>query len=174
MSTVAFQHAAAPNCGGANFSAFTGTTIPTINGSGMMAYLATLNCGTGSPLVTASNNQGLFAGAPGNLVLVVRKGDVIDVDPTAGVDNLTVSSINFLSGSGGEDGKGMSFNDSALLVYSLTFGDGSSGIFTSMVPVPEPNLLIGAAALGLLALRRRIRFGSESRSDDPSRPRAGI
>ncbi len=117
---------------------------PMLNGSGHVAFLATL---TGSG-VTAADNQGLYAGQAGGLVKIVRTGEQVDVDPGAGVDLRTVSSIGFnLTGlPGGEDGRGLAFNDSGLLAYRLFFTDGTSGVFTSQfTPVPEP------AAVGLLA-----------------------
>ena len=62
-------------------------------------------------------------------------------------------------GSGGEDGRGVSFSDTGFLTYRLTFTDGSSGIFrSSITPVPEPASagLIAAAGLAALAwLKRR-------------------
>lgn len=92
-ATAALQGTAAPNCGGATFNGTFGN--PILNASGQVAFLGTLITGSGSPAVTAATNQGLFAGAPGSAVLVVRKGDVVDVDPTVGVDNRTVSTISF-------------------------------------------------------------------------------
>ncbi|HEX3599362.1 MAG TPA: hypothetical protein VHU84_04430, partial [Lacipirellulaceae bacterium] len=77
-----------------------------------------------------------YAGTPGNLLKVVREGDIIDVDPSSGVDNRTVKSIGSIDatgGAGGQDGHGPYLNDAGLFVYELTFTDGSSGIFTSSI-----------------------------------------
>jgi hypothetical protein len=149
LSTAALTGTVAPNCGGATFNTFGN---PVLNATGQVAFTCTLNS-------TTDTDHALFAGAPGSLVLVVRKGDVIDVNPTAGVDNRTVSAIGLFNGSGGQDGRGMSFNDSGLIVYELTFTDGSSGIFTSQIaPIPEPGMLLafGAGVLGFgRYLRRR-------------------
>jgi PEP-CTERM motif len=150
LAMAALQGAAAPNCGGATFNGTFGN--PVLNASGEVAILGTLTTGSGSPAVTTATNQGLFAGEPGDLVLCVRKGDVLAADPTS-----TVSAINFTTGSGGQDGKGMSFNDSGEIVYELTFADGSSGIFESQITgVPEPSTLVltGLGGLGLIVRRR--------------------
>jgi hypothetical protein len=151
LQAVALQGDAAPSGGGAVYSSF--TAFEPMNASGEVAFVGTL---TGTGVVTA-NNSAIYAGLPGSVELIVRKGDVIDVDPTAGVDNRTVSAISFFTGSGGEDGRSMSFNDSGVLVYRLTFTDGSSGIFTSSVSVPEPTTvgLFSVASIVLLRRRRR-------------------
>jgi hypothetical protein len=156
LSTVALGGTAAPNCGGATFNGNI-TFVPVINASEQVAFLGTLTIGSGSPPVIIATDQGLFAGAPGSLVLVVRKADVVDVDPTAGVDDRTVSANNFPS-----------FNDSGELAYQLHFTDGSSGIFTSDITVvPEPGTLalVGAAAVGGWAVRRRQCRGRPHRID---------
>jgi hypothetical protein len=150
VQAVALQGAAAP--GGGNYSDFYN---PVLNGKGQVAFPAVLS-GTG---VTSANDFALFAGAPGSVVQVVREGDVIDVDPGVGVVNRTVANdgIGFTTlaniGSGGQDGRGWSFNDNGLLVYELTFTDGSSGVFTSVVPEPTAPALLAAAAM--LPRRRR-------------------
>ncbi len=73
--------------GGAFFSDF--TIHNAINSSGQLAFLADL---TGSGVDT-TNDLGLYAGMPGDLIKIVRKGDIIDVDPGAGIDNRTVIKI---------------------------------------------------------------------------------
>ncbi|CAN5187007.1 hypothetical protein BH11PLA2_BH11PLA2_50410 [soil metagenome] len=150
VAAIALVGTAAP--AGGNYLSFNPFTS---NASGQVAFTATLN-GTG---VTTANDNGLYVGTAGSLVNIVREGDIIDVDPSSGVDNRTISAISFTTGSGGQDGLGMSLNDSGQVVYRLTFTDGSSGIFTSQVtPVPEPSLVLGVAGLSLLAGRGRKRF----------------
>ena len=152
VQAVALRGAAAP--AGGNYNTF-GTTLA-LNGLGQVAFLANLAGGTSA--------QGLFAWSAGQVSAVVIQGQVIDVDPGVGVDNRTVSGIGLLTGSGGEDGWGMSFNDSGLLAYNLSFTDGSSGIFTTQVaPVPEPAGVLLAAGLGLLAARARRRATGQLR-----------
>jgi len=70
----------------------------------------------------------------------------------------SVSSFDFLGGTGGQDGLGTSFNDQGLIVYTLYFnGDTSSGIFTSQIaPVPEPGTILAMGA-GMLGLGRYLR-----------------
>ncbi len=161
LATVALAGTAAPNCGGATFSNST-FGAAALNASGEVAFLGTLTTGSGSPAVTSANNSGLFAGGPGDLVLCVRTGDVIDVDPTGAPDDRTVSAITTFSfGSGGQDGKGMSFNDSGEIVYKLTFTDGSSGIFVSEIAgVPEPSTLVltGLGVVGLIMGRKKAKW----------------
>ena len=126
-----------------------------LNGAGLVAFLSDLDASV--------NAQGLFAGMPGNLSAIVVTGDVIDVDPGPGVDNRTVNSIN-IGVSGGQDGRGMTFNDDGLIVYQLAFTDGSVEVFTSVVAVPEPGSLLLVATAGLAAgvwMRRR-RLDQES------------
>jgi hypothetical protein len=155
IQAAALLGAAAP--AGGNYSSFV-TNSAVLNDAGQVAFVANLT-GTG---ITSANDTALFAGSPGDLMQVVREGDVIDVDPGPGIDDRTVAAngISFLTGSGGEDGQGLSFNDSGLLVYQLTFTDGSTGIFTSSIAVPEPASL-GLLALGSLAVLRRARRGAK-------------
>ncbi|MBI2827020.1 MAG: PEP-CTERM sorting domain-containing protein [Planctomycetia bacterium] len=62
---------------------------PAINNGGQVSFLSNLD-GDG---VSAANNAGLWAGAPGNVHLLVRSGDVINT-PT-GVDTWTLSTSDF-------------------------------------------------------------------------------
>jgi hypothetical protein len=63
----------------------------------------------------------------------------------------------------------MGLNDVGLLVYRLSFTDGTSGIFTSHVPVPEPaSIVLLATGAGLFfrrqARRRQMRNQSACRN----------
>ena len=108
VQAAALQGTAAP--AGGNYSSF---QDPVLNGAGQVAFVATLT-GDG---VTTANDGGLYAGSVGGLVKVVREGDQVDVDPGAGVDLRTIGSsgVNFTTGSGGEDGRGVSFTDTGFL-----------------------------------------------------------
>jgi hypothetical protein len=154
IQTVALAGDSAP--GGAVFGDFN-IVAEAINGPGQLAFLASLS----GPGVDTTNDMGLYAGMPGHLSKIVREGEMIDVDPSAGVDNRTITSIGFLGGSGGQDGHGPYLNDAGLLVYQLSFTDGSSGIFTSqIVAVPEPAALLQLAviALALFSGKRMTQF----------------
>ena len=122
---------------------------PQINAAGQIAFLATLP----GPAVTTANDAALFAGTGGGVYKVVRTGDQIAV----GVTTKTVSGIESRSFSTGDDGRGISLTDAGSRVYTLSFTDGSSGVFTSVVPVTEPALVGLTAAAGLV--RRRGGFG---------------
>jgi hypothetical protein len=152
VQAAALAGAAAP--AGGSFSAF---FPPQLNGPGQVAFLATLT-GAG---VDTTNDLGLYAGPAGALAKVVRKGDQLDVDPGPGVDLRTVAAIGFRGDfntvSGGQDGRGVALTDGGLLVFSLAFTDGSSGVFVSqLTPVPEPAVagLVAAAGLAAAVWRR--------------------
>lgn len=161
VQAAALQGTAAP--GGGDFGTF--PISPQLNGVDQVAFVATLT-GTG---VDTTNDRGLYAGSVGALVKLVREGDAVDVDPGAGVDLRTVSGIGikgeFETSSGGEGGRGVSFTDNGFVSYTLTFTDGSSGVFvSSLAPVPEPTTIglvagLGLAVTGWLGRRRDRRAG---------------
>jgi hypothetical protein len=139
LQTIALNGDNAPNGGGATYS---GLGNPSLNTSGQVAFISNLT-GTG---VNFSNNFGLYAGSPGNVVKIVRTGDLVDIDPGPAVDNRLVSAITFLSSggsvtdSGGQDGRFSAFNDSGFLISRLDFTSGGRGIFTSSIaPVSTPG-----------------------------------
>ncbi len=156
VQTVALRNAAAP--GGGFFTNI--LSIASTNVAGQVAFISPLSGAGFNPSI----DVGLYVWSDGNLVKIVSSGDVIDVDPTAGVDLRTVLSIGVENGFnnvglGGEDGRGISFNDNGQLTYRLGFTDGSQGILTShVVPVPEPSCMLMLACVGLASrsLRRRV------------------
>jgi hypothetical protein len=108
---------------------FSGFPSHAVNASGVIAFAGTLT-GTG---INSSNDAGIWASVEGSMINIVRTGDQLDVNPTAGVDLRTVSEVEIGTGAGGEDGFGYSLNDDGLLVLRLAFTDGSNGIFTTQI-----------------------------------------
>jgi hypothetical protein len=153
LQTVALEGTLTPD--GAIFSSL---GEPILNNSGHVAFMAFLE-GSG---VNPSNDFALFAGTPGGVVQIVREGQTIDVDPTAGVDSRIIANngISIIESSGGQDGLGRSFADDGTIVYRLRFTDGTNGVFTSQfTPIPEPVALGVATVLlgGLTRVQRRRR-----------------
>lgn len=147
VQAVARQGEAAP-ISGTTYFAFTSTPIP--NAIGQVAFSAVL-AGSG---VDTTNDTVLMAGLPGQLQVIVREGDLIDVDPSPLSDLRTVTgTISLIVGSGGRDGKAVPFNDAGYIAYRLNFTDGSAGIFVSQVP--EPASLATLATCTLMLVRRR-------------------
>lgn len=105
------------------------------------------------------NNSGIWAeNLAGELQLIARAGDVLDVsDDPARPDLRTISFLRFVGGTGNEDGRGSGFNDVGQLAFSAGFTDGTSGIFVSnLVAIPEPGTmaLAGVTVLGLIVRGR--------------------
>lgn len=102
-----------------------------LNGRGQVAFHGRLKSGT----VTLANNQGIWAtDLNGQLQLIVRKGDVIDVNDDPLVDDFRTIAEVYLktSYSGGEDGQSSAFNDEGQIAFWLKFtNDSSQGIFVA-------------------------------------------
>lgn len=94
---------------------------PILNSRGQVAFLGAVS---GESLFS-----GLWATAPdGELVLVVKSGDEIEVSPG---DTRTISLLRLPTQTGGEDGRPSPFNDIGQLVFTATFTDGSSAVILS-------------------------------------------
>ncbi|MEX0642840.1 MAG: choice-of-anchor tandem repeat NxxGxxAF-containing protein [Pirellulales bacterium] len=132
--------------------------LPLINSRGDLVFRGVL-FGDG---VDQSNNVGLWTVADGTKMLLERTGALKNVDPTGGTDVRTITEINVLSGGGGQDGSPFALTDDRLLVYELTFADGSSGIFTTRL-VPEPSAFVLAIFGCFLTCAPRQSFGAPRR-----------
>jgi hypothetical protein len=123
---------------------FIGASRVAINKSGRIAFSGYLQIGVGD--VTSANSSGIWAeDTLGQLQLIVRRGDSIDVDKGPGIDLRTVASFAYFGNEGyNNPGNGHQggFNDLGQFAFVATFTDGSSGIFVSnLVAVPEPSAL---------------------------------
>jgi hypothetical protein len=118
---------------------------PAINNAGQVAFTATLVIG-GS--VTMANDRGLWAGSPGNVSLVAREGDVIDLDPGPGELLRTIQSFSFANGLSVSGGTNFSsadaaFNDAGQIAWQAQFTAASGGgtaIFLTTLPTDDPPL----------------------------------
>lgn len=127
---------------------------PILNGAGQTAFKA----GLSGPGIDSTNDHGIWAtDEDGQLKLIIREGDLLDVDENPIAEDLrTVNSLFVYSGTSNEDGRRSAFNDRGQLAFLATFTDGTSGIFianTKLIPEPSTVLLASVAAAGLL-LRR--------------------
>ena len=164
LTTVAREGNPAPGAGGAVFGAL-GTSSPlgfgslfSIGPNGHAAFYAPLT-GAG---VDSTNDTGIWAQTPGGVKLVVRKGDLIDLDPGPGTDLAAVANLSLLdngpSGGFGTSAGYASVGGDDQITWAATFTDGRSGVFVSSMPVPEPGSTVAfsAAAIAVGAwLRRR-------------------
>jgi hypothetical protein len=108
-----------------------------VNSRGRVAFNAAL----AGPGVDATNNRAIFAEDVGGVLrMIVRLGDVLDVDDGPGVDLRTISALrNFRRHGNGESGFATTFNRAGQLSFTARFTDGSSGVFVSNIAtVPEP------------------------------------
>lgn len=116
-----------------------------LNNAGQIAFAASFTGGNG---IWATDRSG-------DLQLVARTGDQLEVVPG---DFRTIAQFNFpLFGSTGNgDGRPSAFNNRGQLAFSVSFTDGTAGIFVSnRVAVPEPSTLLLLCFGSLAMLRRR-------------------
>lgn len=101
--------------------------------------------------VDESNDVGIFAtDIFGDIQLIVREGDVLDVSSVPGVEDMRTIErlahrVGYGSGSsstGLEDGKASPFNNRGEVAFYARFTDGTEGLFISQaVRIPEPTTL---------------------------------
>ncbi len=154
---------------------FSGLSTPMLNNQGQAAFLgwAALNNGTATP----NYWHGIWASdRAGKLRLVVRNGDMIDIDDGPGTDLRTIVELEFPGGtgiydythyypfSGTDDGRGRSFNDSGQIAFLGRFSGGNGVFVAEAVAVPEPNrlALVAIAIVGGAFWPRKAIPGSAS------------
>ena len=71
------------------------------------------------------------------------------------IDLAPVNFVDFIGGSGNQDGRGSGFNDLGQITFSARFTDGSYGVFVSnVVAVPEPStIVLSVIAISIATLR---------------------
>jgi hypothetical protein len=125
-----------------------------INSRGRVAFGSFL---TGA--VNAADNYGIWAqDRNGQLRLIAREGDLIDVDDGPNEDYRTISSLNFRADSNSSGMQGGGFNNAGQFALLATFTDGTSGILvsdTAAVPEPMPPLTAAMALLAMSQMRGR-------------------
>jgi hypothetical protein len=134
---------------------FSSTNSTQFNSLGQVAFFSSLT-GVGVS-GGAGNSASLWVSDPdGSLIKIARASDPFEVAPG---DVRIITGIGVMATSGGQDGRAIALNDNGDLAFQLDFSDGSSGVFTTHVPVPEPSTagLLAVAAASLAARRRRSR-----------------
>ena len=124
---------------GVTFTNF-GIGLPALSNTGQVAFLGEVS-GAG---IDSSNNKGIWAtDLEGNLQLVVRRGDQIDVSKDPEVSDLrTVSDLEMIENPNGQNGTANNFNDAGELLFLARFQGGSQGIVIAELG-PEKQILIG-------------------------------
>jgi len=138
---------------------------PGINDAGQVTFHASMVVGPGG--VTSTDATGIWAQLPdGQLALVARIGDSIDVDDGPGVDLRTLTGLNysgFGTGFGNESGLSHFFNEQGELIFNGHFvggggGYGDQGVFvwdSNAVPEPATVSLLTLCGLAMLHKRRK-------------------
>jgi hypothetical protein len=153
LRLVARQGDQAPGAdGGFVFGVF---LEPSLNASGQSAFMAAGYRQEAGEVI--DRGFGIWGQSrTGELRLVARVGQMLEVGPG---EYREIATLEFASGTGGEDGRARGLNDLGQVVFRAAFTDGSSGIFTSNVlAIPEPpgcTLLL----LAMAGIYYRRRFG---------------
>jgi hypothetical protein len=116
----------------------------TIANGGLVVFTGVLT----GPGVTSANNVGIWAVEPsGQVQLVLREGDVIDVNPAGGITDLrTVASFFAALGTGENDGQRHALNAIGQLALRVRFTDVTEAIIVASVSSPCLQTPVVAAA----------------------------
>ncbi len=112
---------------------------PVFNGNGHTAFLSSIS----GVNINSTNDAGIWSNAMGQLSLVIREGDTLEVSSG---DFRTVKDFALFSEGGNEDGRVNSFNEKGTLAFVASFTDDSSGIFTASI-LADPVLSASANVL---------------------------
>lgn len=129
LAMVAREGDPAPGMG-LNFGSFSRNT-PAMNRFGQVAFPNTL---LNAPAGTSSTLW--VTGLDGELELVARSGDTIEVGPG---DVRTILSLSMITFHGDEDGKARGLNDLGQVAFKAGFTDGTNGVFVSNVVAHLPG-----------------------------------
>lgn len=101
---------------------------PNLNDSGEIVFSARLR---------ESSTDGAWAGTPGNLALILREGEAVEVKPG---DYRTIELVAFFEGGLTVYAQGRNFNNAGQLVFFVTFTDGSKGLLLASPVTGTTNL----------------------------------
>lgn len=143
LGLVAREGEAAPGTGGASFGdmhpAFSRAVA--FNNRSQVAFFANLV----GPGVTTANNAGIWmTDTAGNLQLVIRKGDVIEVAP--GTFRTAVGVGDFISNSGGQNGRPRALNDLGELALRVVLDNNHEALLVASLPGCAPPVVTCPAA----------------------------
>lgn len=147
-----------------------GSVFGTFNdvGSAFLSY-TTIAMNSLGQLAFTTDDAALWAeDSSGQLKLIARAGEEIDLDPGPGVDLRKIISVHMLNTSNGEDGLARPFNDNGQLAYLLRFEQYSYGVFrTNVNAVPEPgNACLLAMSLITIVVNRYTSSPRANRASD--------
>ncbi len=153
LEMVADAQTHAPGTGlGVNFAIFEALGL---NDRGAVVFGAQLQ-GLG---VDDTNDRGIWLYDHGDLELIVREGNQLEVAPG---DLRTIDSFQF-DPTNEDNGYLSGFNDHNCLAFTATFTDGTTGVF---VATPEPGSAILYSSGAILLLRSRKKLASLSHASD--------
>jgi hypothetical protein len=126
------------------------TDIGGFNSRGNLLFSAIVS----GPGVTAENDTGYWLYADGQLKLLAREGDDLQVAPG---DWRTIARLFPVFPSSGEDGQSSQFNRSGQFTFFANFTDGSRGVFlaetaTTASPPSAPILYLPAVTNGAVSI----------------------